>query len=177
MKQVKTIILLILTSVTWVAFGISLAMPNDHKIEVENGWVKAVPLKSRTSAAFMKLNNKTATDDALISASCSIARVVELHNVREKEGSKQMYPVHQVAIPAHGSTRLKMGSYHLMLINLIRHPKVGDTVEFRLTFRQAGTIKITLPVREAPQMLDMSHGKEQGHDEKDSQFSRNSRKR
>jgi len=127
-------------------------------VMVHQAWVRAVPPSSRMSAAYMVLNNGTADDDHLLSAESDVAKNVELHNVRKKDGMMEMYQVKSIGIPARGSQELKPGSYHVMLIGVKRPLKVGDEVELTLNFMHAGAVTITAPVQDGGMMMhDMKH--------------------
>ncbi len=58
---------------------------NEKKIMVHNPWVRVVPPVSETSAAYMMLINHGNKDDQLLSVKSSIAKVIEIHNVKKKK--------------------------------------------------------------------------------------------
>ena len=51
-----------------------------------------------------------------------------------------------IVIPAHGEIALKPGSYHLMLEDLKRPLKEGESFKGSLTFEKAGTADVTFSV-------------------------------
>jgi copper(I)-binding protein len=53
-----------------------------------------------------------------------------------------------VDIPAGGTLTLEPGSFHLMFVGLREALEPGDTVEVTLSFRDAGSVKVTAQVRE-----------------------------
>ena len=59
---------------------------NEKKIMIHNPWVRAVPPVSETSAAYMMLMNHGDKDDQLLSVKSTIAKVVEIHNVKKENG-------------------------------------------------------------------------------------------
>ncbi|MDH5680014.1 MAG: copper chaperone PCu(A)C [Spirochaetota bacterium] len=109
-------------------------------ISVEKPWIVAVPEHSRTTAAYMTLHNKMPEGDVLLSVETDIAKSVELHNIIRVDGKMRMRQVSQIKIPAKGSTTLKRGGLHLMLIGLLKPVKEGDTVTLILNFKNAGKI-------------------------------------
>ena len=128
------------------------------KIHIHNQWVRSVPPVSHTSAAYMTLFNHSEQDDKLLSVKSSIAKVSEIHNVKKEKGMMQMHPVSEVDLPSRGMLELKPGSYHVMLINLLKTPKVGEEVELMLYFKHAGMVKVTAPVKDGPPMKNkMDH--------------------
>ena len=62
-------------------------------------------------------------------------------------GGMEMRPVDRITIPADGTRILKPGGYHIMLIDLARALRVGDTFPVTLRFERAGTVKVTAEVR------------------------------
>ena len=60
-----------------------------------------------------------------------------------------MQPIARLEIPAGGTVELKPGSYHIMLIDLTKELKAGDTIEITLKFEKAGEITVTAEVRES----------------------------
>ena len=125
---------------------------NEKKIMIHNPWVRAVPPVSETSAAYMMLMNHGDKDDQLLSVKSSIAKVVEIHNVKKENGMMKMYPVKLVEIPAGKTQELKPGGYHLMLMNLSKTLKVGEEIEFMLHFKHSGMVKVIAPVKEGKPM-------------------------
>ena len=70
-----------------------------------------------------------------------------------------MFPVQFVPVTAGGSQDLKPGSYHIMLINLNKTPKLGEEYELVLTFKNAGIVKTSAVVKEGGSMQKMEkHG-------------------
>ena len=136
---------------------------SEHKhgkknIMVHNPWVRAVPPVSETSAAYMMLMNHGDKDDKLLSVKSSIAKVVEIHNVKEENGVMKMFPVKYIEIPSGKSQELKPGGYHLMLMKLTKTLKVGQEIEFMLHFKYSGMVKVIALVKEGePMKHDMKH--------------------
>ena len=128
------------------------------KIMIHNPWVRAVPPVSETSAAYMMLMNHGDKDDQLLSVKSTIAKVVEIHNVKKENGVMKMFPVKFVEIPAGKTQELKPGGYHLMLMRLSKTLNVGDGIEFMLHFKHSGMVKVIAPVKEGkPMKHDMKH--------------------
>ena len=48
-----------------------------------------------------------------------------------------------LAIPADGSVSLKPGGYHVMLIDLKKPLKAGETVQLTLNFEKAGKVDVS----------------------------------
>jgi copper(I)-binding protein len=161
MKRALQLITPILLGLVLVTTARAEMHEEEHSKEgmlVHEAWVRAVPPSSKMSAAYMVLHNNTGDDDHLVSAESDVAKAVELHNVRSKDGMMEMYQVKSIGIPAKGDRVLKPGSYHVMLIGLKKPLKVGDKVELTLNFMHAGAVKMTAPVMEGGMMQhEMKH--------------------
>ncbi len=118
----------------------SLAQP---KIEVKDAWVREVPPTSKMSAAYMVIENKGKEADKLVDASNNVSEITELHETIEGK----MRRVKAIEIPAGGKAELKPGGLHVMLINLKKPLKEGDTVELTLKFEKSGEVKVQAPVK------------------------------
>ena len=126
--------------------------PKSNTLEAANFWARS-GLKDGNSAAYMMLSNGTAQDDALIGASSDVATAVEVHlSKMGDDGTMQMIPQESVALPAGGELELKPGSYHIMIIGLVKDLNVGDEITLTLHFENHEDITLTVPVKEAADM-------------------------
>ncbi len=130
--------------------GVTFAAP---KISIENAWVREVPPTSKMSAAYMIIKNEGDEADKLIDASNNASKITELHETVDGK----MRRVKAIEVPAGGKAELKPGGLHIMLINLNKPLKEGDSVEITLKFEKSGEIKITAPVKKGTGMMKMPH--------------------
>ena len=151
----KKIYLLVLVSVLLLsACGSTADMGHQdgEGVEAHDFWARAA-LKDGTSAAYMLLHNHGTEDDALIGASSDVAASVELHlSKMGADGTMQMIPQESIALPAEGEVELKPGSYHIMMIGLVKDLNVGDEITVTLHFEKHEDITLTIPVMEAADM-------------------------
>jgi len=101
-----------------------------------------------TSAVYFVVRNRGGQADRLVAASTAVAGRVELHETRQEGDMMRMAPVQTVEIPAGGEVVFKPGGLHVMLMDLKRDLKVGDSFELTLKFERAGELTVTVPVRE-----------------------------
>jgi copper(I)-binding protein len=59
-----------------------------------------------------------------------------------------MQQVTGIDVPANGEVTLKPGGYHVMLMNVQKPLKEGDSIAVTLTFEKAGAVKVTASVHE-----------------------------
>ena len=65
-----------------------------------------------------------------------------------QDGKMMMQQQDFVEIPAQSSVEFKPKDYHIMFINLLNDLNIGDEYQLTLQFEKAGTITITVPVKE-----------------------------
>lgn len=116
-------------------------------LHIEDPYVRAVPPGAPATAAFMGLHNPSNQDLAIIDASSPVAEVVELHTHTDVEGVMQMRRIDKIVIPADGTTELKPGGLHLMLIGLQQPLSLDSQVEVTLTLDDGSLIELSMPVR------------------------------
>ncbi len=122
------------------------------KMHVLGAWARPAGPGMPNSAAYALLVNLTGSDDMLLSANTPAVSTVELHEMKMGSGDvMQMSPIEGgIVIPAGGAVILQPGGMHMMLIGLTQELVAGTTLDFTLTFAQAGEIKIAVPVQPPP---------------------------
>jgi len=124
-----------------------LALPAWAQVSAEKPWSRETPPGAKVGAGFMQLKNAGAAD-RVVGASSPVAGRVEMHvTVREGEVMK-MREVKAFDLPAGGTFELKPGGAHLMLMDLKRPLKKGETVPLTLKLEKGGELKLELPVQE-----------------------------
>lgn len=126
-----------------------LAGAAQAQVSVNDAWVRATVPTQKATGAFMRL--QAAQDSKLVSATSSAARSVEVHEMSMQNDVMKMRQVPFVALPAGKAVELKPGGYHLMLLDLNKQVKDGDTVPLTLVFEGKGgrrqSVDIQAPVR------------------------------
>lgn len=146
--------------------GCASTAPQGSQITVEEPWARAaaamemddgdgmqgasgdMQAQGGTSAAYMILRNAGREADRLVEVQTDVAAVVETHLSEERDGVMVMSRVDGIEVPAQGQTELRPGGLHIMLINLTQDLNPGDTINLTLVFENAGSIQISVPVRE-----------------------------
>lgn len=124
-------------------------------IRVEGAWARRAPMMessgskggSGNGAIYATLANPGKDRDTLISAASDAAGVVEIHESYQHMGMMMMRPVKAIEVPAGGKVEMKPGSYHIMLLNLKRDLKAGQTVNVTLQFQKAGKIPVKAEIK------------------------------
>ncbi|MBI5671477.1 MAG: copper chaperone PCu(A)C [Chloroflexi bacterium] len=111
------------------------------------------------SAAYMTIENPGTSALRLVGAATTAANIVEIHEVTMENDVMRMRPLENgLEIPAGGSVELKLGGYHVMLMDLTREFVPGEAISLTLTFEAlnaegtpGGTVQevvIGAPIRE-----------------------------
>lgn len=127
-----------------LALGLAIASTanaNDASaggVTVSNAWARATPGGAKVGAAYMTI--KSDNGDTLLAASSDAAAVTELHTHILEGDVMKMRKVDSVEISKGGSVSFEPHGYHVMLIDLKKPLKEGDTVKLTLKFKNAGDI-------------------------------------
>jgi len=126
-------------------------------ISVTEVYARAVPPGQPTSAAFMTLHNPQTSDRALVEARSKAAKNVELHTHTMDGGMMRMRRIDRIDIKAGGTTELKPGGLHVMLIGLQQPMPAGSSIALELVFDDGSVLLVDAPVRDVART--MQHNK------------------
>ncbi|RYY77632.1 MAG: copper chaperone PCu(A)C [Comamonadaceae bacterium] len=119
------------------------------QVTVTDPWVRATVPQQKATGAFMRLQADKASK--LLSVSSPLTSTVEVHEMSMQGDVMRMRQVPAVALPAGQVVELKPGGYHVMLMNLSRQVKEGETVPLTLVVEGAdgkrATVEVKAPVR------------------------------
>lgn len=112
-------------------------------IEVSDIYVRQTPPKAKNTAIFLKIQNNSDKDIALIDAECDLSDNVELHTHLSDGKKMAMIKVPEITIKANSSIELKPGSDHIMLFD-IKNPVTQDSkVNLTLSFSNGEILNFT----------------------------------
>lgn len=115
-------------------------------ISLDGGWAKA---SADMSGVFGTLQNHSDTDLTLVSATSTVAGMVELHESQTSGSTTTMREVDGgFTLPAGGSFTLEPGGNHIMLMELPAELLPGDEVPLTLTFDDDTTLDVTVLVKD-----------------------------
>ncbi|MCC7181561.1 MAG: copper chaperone PCu(A)C [Acidobacteria bacterium] len=138
-----------LTSVAAVAVlvaGLGVAEAQ-APLTASGAWVRE-PVPGRTvTAGFVVIENPGGADIQVVGASSDVAGTVELHEMVRSGDMMKMAPVKSIVVPAKGKVELRPGGLHLMLFELKKPLKEGDTVTLTLTTDNGATVQASAAVR------------------------------
>lgn len=111
-------------------------------LTVKDPWAKAAD--SGMTAVFGTLVNTTGAQLTVVSATSSVAKKTELHEVADVDGQPVMRPKKGgFVIPAKGSHELQPGADHLMLMGLTGALQPGDEMTVSLTLKDGRRLRFT----------------------------------
>jgi copper(I)-binding protein len=105
------------------------------QVTVTGPWVRATVPAQKSSGAFMQL--RSAKDARLVAVHTPVAGNAELHQMEMQGQSMKMRPVGGIDLPAGQVVNLASGGYHVMLFDLKRQLKEGETVPLTLVIEDA----------------------------------------
>jgi periplasmic copper chaperone A len=115
-------------------------------LQVKDGWIRPAGKGMNTAFYFKAINNSDKAD-TLLFVNSGVAKMVQMHETFNKNGMMGMRQVKAIPIPAKSTLEFKPGGYHVMVMNLKKDLKKGDSAEFTLHFKFAGDITVRAPVK------------------------------
>ncbi len=134
--------------------------PAFAQVSVTEPWVRGTVSQQKATGAFMSLQS---TQDArLISVKSPVAGVVEVHEMAmEKDVMKMRALANGLELPAGKAVELKPGGYHIMLMDLKKPLKAGETVPLTLVVenkdKKQSSIEVSAPVKPLGEAKAMDH--------------------
>ena len=129
-----------------VPAGISLAADTTvGGLTISNPWARASTGGSRPGVAYLTIANRGGAD-SLTKASSPVAGRVELHRIVHDGGRARMGRIGKIRLPEGKSVELGPGGLHIMLMDLKRQLKEGETFPLSLYFAGAGKVDVTVRI-------------------------------
>ncbi len=129
-------------------------------IDIEHAYARATPPNATTSAIFATISNDSDQVRTIVKAVSDASAVVELHDVIMDGDVMKMRQIDSITIPANGSTTLKPGSLHIMLLDVKEPMLEGSKIDVELTFANGEIQALTVPVKKVMagmKKMDHSH--------------------
>ena len=153
MKKVLLAAVAILAMGTLSSCGSNDEASKEAAIVIENPVVRSIDSASYKNeesgkymtGSFMTITNNGDKDVTLVGGASPIAGIVEIHEVI----NGMMQPMaNGLVIPAGENVKLRMGGYHVMLLELDKEIKAGDETEVTLRFSDGTEQTLTAPVKD-----------------------------
>lgn len=116
------------------------------QVAVKSGWVKLPAPGETTADAFVVVDNPTMYDTYLMSPSSDVAGKVEFR--AKGQGADTAGQTREsVTVPAFESISMDPNGVHLLLSDLKRPLKEGETITLTLTNERSAVLKVSAVVR------------------------------
>lgn len=130
-------------------------------IKIDNPWVRGTLEGQSMTGAFMTIkSDKTLY---LLSAESTVAKLVEVHSMVMERGVMRMRAIERLAIPANKEVQLTSGGYHIMLMDLSRPLKEGESIPIKLIFEDAEKKQHSVSIQAPVRALTAKEGGHQHH--------------
>jgi copper(I)-binding protein len=121
------------------------------QVTVTAPWVRATVPQSKATGAFMQLRSEQ--DARLLEVRSDAAASVQIHQMEMAGQTMTMHAVDGLDLPAGKQVNLASGGYHVMLMDLKRQLKAGETVPLTLRVQRKGRPVEEIVVQAAVQPL------------------------
>lgn len=134
-----------------LALGGAVLAAQAQAVSVSAPWVRATAPEQRATGAFMTL--QAPAGGRLVAVRSPVAGVVEIHEMTMAGDTMRMRAIEGLELPAGRAVELRPGGHHIMLMDLKRAIRAGETVPLTLVFERAGA-RTTLDITAAAQPLN-----------------------
>jgi copper(I)-binding protein len=145
--------------ISMLAAGLLLSGAALAQVTVGDPWIRATVPAQKTSGAFMQLSSKQ--DARLVGVRTPVAGNAEIHQMEMQGQSMKMHAVDGIALPAGKPVNLASGGYHIMLFDLKRQLKEGETVPLTLVVEDArhkrADVNVNVPVKPLDYSVPAGH--------------------
>ena len=136
------------------AITAAMSITAHAQVAIKDAWVRATVGPQKVTGAFMQI---TSTQDTkLVAVQSDAAKKVELHTMEMDKDVMRMREIASLDLPAGKTVELKPGSYHIMLIDLVKPVKEGDTVAVTLVVENKDKKRENIEVKATAKSLTAS---------------------
>jgi copper(I)-binding protein len=117
---------------------------------IDHPYARASMPGQTSGGAYLTLENKSSSADALVSVKTTAANSVEIHTMSMDNNVMRMREVSSIDLKPGEKIAMQPGNgYHLMLLGLKAPLKTGDKLPLTLTFKKAGKVDLIISVEDA----------------------------
>ncbi|HEX7157279.1 MAG TPA: copper chaperone PCu(A)C [Burkholderiaceae bacterium] len=139
----------------FAAASAATAPPAQAQVKAEQAWARATVAQQKASAAFMRLTSKV--DARVVEVRTPVAGVARIHEMKLEGGVMRMRALSQLELPAGRAIEMRPDGAHVMLMDLKRPLKEGETVPLTLVVDIGGRrvpVEVAVKVRAPDAMPD-----------------------
>jgi copper(I)-binding protein len=134
-----------------------LAFASQAQTTVKDPWVRGTVANQKATGMFAQITS--GSGGKLVSVASPVAGVVEIHEMVMDGSVMKMRAIPGLELPAGKAVDLKPGGYHVMLMDLKKDLKPGDSVPVTLVVEGADKKRETIEVKATVKPLAESHEK------------------
>lgn len=124
--------------------------PSDQSVKVDDAWVRATKPGQEVAAGYMTLTSGENT--SLFKVESDDIGKVEIHSMSMNNGVMEMRMLDEVTLEQGKPYKLEPGGFHLMFFDIKKPLIAGNTVKFKLYFKntsgKVSTSEVSTPIRE-----------------------------
>lgn len=143
-----------------VSTGLGAAAVQADPIKITSPTLRTTIGDSRTTSAYVTLQNSGATSDRLLGVKTDISKMAGIHLMTQKDGVMSMAPVKGgLEIAPGAKVILAPMGLHIMLMGLAKPVVAGQKVPMTLIFEKAGEVPVTFiaaPLAEIRKTMKMA---------------------
>ena len=132
-----------------LAMSTAFAASAAAQVTVREPWIRATVPAAQATGAFMELVSQQ--DGRLVEVRSPAAGIIEIHQMSMQGDRMMMSAVESLDLPAGKLVALASGGYHIMMMDLKRQMKAGETVPMTLVIENKGkkreTVEVQVPVK------------------------------
>ncbi len=117
-------------------------------IKVIDPKIRALPPGQTVTALYFQLKNNSNSTYQLVKAESNFSEFVEIHENTMVDGVMKMGEVQTVDVADNSTVDFKPSGYHIMLINLKKELKLGNTANVALVFNDGSRLSFTAEVKQ-----------------------------
>ena len=144
MHHIKQV--LVALAITLGAVAAHYANAHEFKLgdlEITHPWERQSPMKADVMGGFLKITNHGSSDDRLVAVKSSIAKMIQLHEMKmEGDVMKMVELTGGIAIAAGATVELRPKSLHVMFMGVPKQPSAGDHFRAVLVFEKSGQLEV-----------------------------------
>jgi copper(I)-binding protein len=119
------------------------------RITVKEAWSRPMAGVATTPGVIYMAIENAGGADKLLKVQTDVAQMSSVHETKNENGMVEMNEVKDgLEIPANSTVTLKPAGLHIMMMEMQRELKAGDTFDVVLSFQSAGNITATVTVRD-----------------------------
>ena len=152
-----------IVAVLAMAASVVASAAQEH-VEVTQAWSREMPPGAPVGVGYFTIVNHGHRMDRLIRIHTPIAGKAEMHTSVMEDGLMKMRPLNAVEVPPGGSTVFQPGGNHVMLMQVKKPLRKGESFPMTLTFEHAGDVQVRVTVEPIGATRAGGHAEHQGGD-------------